>query len=252
MKIILAFVTLVGLSAAAPLVPTARLVALERVDDHTPPAPTVDPAKCPQCINLMIGALDAFVNAIGNGGILGGCSQLCGYVPLQSEYYVCQALCDAVGIEELIRVLNSTDPDPIYACEEIKVCPISDTAAAKITDVVVDPITAPFGATFWVNMSFTILNTTGTAIVQIWTIPPHSDGKSDISETGFLVETPPGDYRVSFEYATKGDSSQFWPGVYNSTLFLCEGYCASAGIHKHQYMLDQRQNVLFTITKAEE
>lgn len=231
--------------ASAALTP--KNVELTRIGEPLPPR--VDPKRCPECVNLMIQALDVLVNAIANGGVIGGCQDLCGYLPDRVEAYACSALCVTVGVEELVKALNGTDPDPIYACEAIGICPTTDTARANITSYVVDPKVAPMGSTFYVNMTFTIFNTTGTAIVQIWTIPPNSHGKADISETGLLIETPPGDYRVSFEYDTKGDSSQFWPGVYNSTLWLCEGYCASAGIHPHQYILDQRDSVLFEITK---
>jgi hypothetical protein len=58
--------------------------------------------------------------------VLGGCSDLCSYLPTQLEATVCNLLCDVVGIEAFIDLVTDADPDPIWLCEEVDVCPISD------------------------------------------------------------------------------------------------------------------------------
>lgn len=80
-----------------------------------------------------------------DAGVLGGCSDLCGLLPNQVEATVCDLVCAVVGIEGFIdlvegafRILSSAqtaqltfvvvdaDPDPIWICEEVDVCPIND------------------------------------------------------------------------------------------------------------------------------
>lgn len=238
---------LIGSSVASSLVP--QIIGLERTAIK-PITPGAKPTECPTCINMMAQVLDAFWDAVGNGGIIGGCEQLCGYLPRESEWVACSAICIYAGIEEMVRVLNSTDPDPVYMCEEINICPISDTAAAAIESVVVDPPTGPLGTTFYINMSFAIINTTGTGFMQMWAVPPNTPYEDGLGEEAFLIELGPGQYKVSFSLPTS-DKQVEWPyGVYNCSVWLCEGYCDS--IHKHQYVMASQQNLLFTLTKKDD
>eukprot|EP01116_Phalansterium_solitarium_P003759 TRINITY_DN14580_c0_g1_i1.p1 TRINITY_DN14580_c0_g1~~TRINITY_DN14580_c0_g1_i1.p1 ORF type:complete len:257 (+),score=103.52 TRINITY_DN14580_c0_g1_i1:140-910(+) len=241
------FVCLIGASAATGIVPT--LLSIDRVGPKAI-APTAKPTDCPSCINLMIQFLDTFFDAIGNGGIIGGCEQLCGYVPLESEWAVCSAICMYVGIEEMVKFINVTDPDPVYMCEAINICPVSDTAAARINSVVVDPTTGPLGTTFYINMSFSIINETGTGYMQMWAVPPKTPYDDGLGEEAFLIEVPPGDYKVSFSLPTSDTQVDWLLGTYNCSVWLCEGYCDS--IHKHQYVLATQGNLLFTVTKKQD
>lgn len=58
--------------------------------------------------------------------ILKSCSQLCGHLPKGVEQNICNIGCDLVGIGELVKLLNQTDPDPIFYCELVKECPFID------------------------------------------------------------------------------------------------------------------------------
>jgi len=237
---------IVGITAAsnALAVPKPRLSSIERIDAV---APASDPKMCPVCINFMIQSLDAFVDAIGNGGVIGGCEKLCGFLPKEIEFGVCSAICIFAGVEELVRVINTTDPDPIYVCEEINICPISDTSAAKIDVVTVNPTIGKLGTTFFINMTFTIINETGTGVLQMWAVPPNTPFDDGLGEEGYMIELPPGNYRVSFELPTSDGNVDWLYGTYNCSVWLCEGYCDS--IHKHQYLLAMQGDIYFTIEK---
>lgn len=247
-SIVVVFACLLGASAASS-VARPNLLSVERVGQHVF-APQVNPSECPTCINFMIQALDSFVDAIGNGGVIGGCEKLCGYLPKEIEFGICSAICIYAGVEELVKVINVTDPDPVYVCEAINICPETDTAAARINSVVVDPTTGPLGTTFYINMSFTIINATGTGVLQMWAVPPNTPYDDGLGESGFLIEVPPGDYKVSFELPTSDKSVDWLLGTYNCSVWLCEGYCDS--IHKHQYQLAHQDNLYFTVTKKPE
>jgi len=190
----------------------------------------------------MIDGLDALVDAIANGGILGGCEQLCGYLPNKEEFAVCDAICSIVGVEVLIRALNVSDPDPVYVCEEIKICPWTDTAKAKITQVETIPASGPIGTTFDITMFFDVISETGTTILELWVIP--EDKKIDpFGAVGVGVDIKPGNYSIEFKLDTK--QMDLPAGFYNSSVWICEGYCAST--HPHQYILDMAPTN-FTVT----
>jgi len=250
MRCTLILVAFVAYAAAG----TAQLRSITRLGDAPKqvalPTANADPKMCPTCINIMIQGLDAFVDAIGNGGVIGGCEDLCGRLPRESEFVVCSALCIYVGVEELVKAINVSDPDPIYVCEEIKVCPISDTAAAAILSEVVAPTTGPLGTNFWINVTFQIINETGTGTIEMWCVPPGTPYDDGLGEEGLLINLPAGMYEANFELPTSDKQVQ-WPlGTYNSSVWICEGYCDS--IHKHQYPLAHVSDLLFTVTKKPE
>jgi hypothetical protein len=70
---------------------------------------------CETCISFMVDAINILLNAILNGPLLGECADLCGYLPLQIEAEVCNALCDIVGLEAFIKIITLADIDPIWA-----------------------------------------------------------------------------------------------------------------------------------------
>jgi len=238
-----------GASAASAVAPT-KLLTLERIGQHKfAPMPAAKPKECPTCINFMIQSLDTLVDAIANGGVIGGCEKLCGFLPKEVEFAVCSAICIFAGVEELVRVLNTTDPDPIYVCEEINICPISDNSAASIDSVIVEPSSGPLRTTFWINMTFTVINATGTGVLMMWAVPPNTPFDDGLGEEGYMIETPPGTYRADFEIPTSDGNEDWVFGTYNCSVWLCEGYCDS--IHKHQYIMAMEGDLYFTITKKD-
>merc|ERR1712199_148756 len=186
---------------------------------------------CPMCVKFFDDSLDILLNVILNGGVLGSCSELCGYLPQQLEAEVCNILCDIAGLMAFVDLLQEADPDPIYLCESIdKTCPINDNAKANITELAVTPTMGQQGTTF----------TVGTGELSLAFQPPQGDGQS-CGTANLLVETPPGIYQIEGQLATNMPSMQepFNPGMF------CEGTCGSKW--PHSFILSRRQTT-FTIT----
>jgi hypothetical protein len=68
---------------------------------------------CDLCINFALVAINDLLNIILNSGIITGCSDLCTKLPNKYEADVCDVLCDAVGIDEFIKILEKDDIDPV-------------------------------------------------------------------------------------------------------------------------------------------
>jgi len=189
--------------------------------------------------------IDILLQIIANGGVIGGCSDLCGYLPTELEATICDLLCDYVGIEAFIAAINAADPDPIWICMEIDICPINDNAKGSITAASIVPSQGAAGTMFNVPVSYTITSTTGTAQLLVLANPP--DGSFPFGEYELLIEQPPGNYKVVFQLdSTPSESEPMNPGVYNTTVLLCEGSCGS--IHSHSYTMDEKI-LSFTITQ---
>jgi len=202
---------------------------------------------CPICVNFMDQALNALINIILNVGVIGSCGELCAYLPNKIEATVCDLLCDYVGIEEFIKIIDKEDPDSIAICEDmIPVCPIHDDGAANITSVVVSPPSGPQGTTFDISMEFTVTNETGTGEIVIDVFPPDAFpmGDGELNE-GFK----PGNYAVRFSLqANPSEQEPFTPGVYKVELAVCNGECGAEGIHPHSKLLSKYVSQ-FTITQ---
>jgi len=209
------------------------------------PAPDADPKLCPQCVNFMIDAMTILIDAIGNGGILGNCNDLCGLLPRRPEFVFCDALCYYVGIEALVWALNKTDPDPVFLCEEVDVCPIAKNATGNITSASVVPQTGTIGTTFEFTMVINITSALGTGIGDLTIQPP---GKNlPFSFDYLLIGYPVGSYTIPFKVQAEDSETENWPvGNYTATLSICEGFCGST--HKNQYIIDHK-DVTFNIIK---
>lgn len=203
-------------------------------------------SECLDCIDVMIQIIDILVNALANGGVIGSCTDLCGYLPYQVEFIACDLLCSYAGIEVFIQLLNAVDPDPIYVCEGINICPVNDNARAKINSLDVYPKAAPGGTTFNFTAVFTVTNQIGTGDINLTVFPP--DGSFPVGGDDFVVNVAPGVYKITFQLSTEPtETDPFFPGVYNTTLSICEGLCGST--HPHSFTLDQK-SIQFTITNS--
>lgn len=67
------------------------------------------------------------------------------------------------------------DPEPIFLCEELRLCSVNDNARGNISSIVSAPKSAPIGATVTVNVAFTVVNTIGTGQIVIEIVPPQGD-----------------------------------------------------------------------------
>ena len=81
---------------------------------------------CPTCIDEAVEAINVILNVILDEGIVESCQKLGDIVAnkTKSELIgtICNLACDAVGIDEFIRLIISFDLDPIWYCEMAHMC----------------------------------------------------------------------------------------------------------------------------------
>jgi len=213
------------------------------------PRPTdrvgADPAWCPTCVSFIAQTINQLLNIIANAGVIGGCADLCGLLPNQVEATVCDLICSVVGIEAFIDLVEDADPDPIWICEEVDICPYNDNAAANFVNIAVSPKSGPQGTQFSVDADFRVTNTIGTGEIDFIVIPPAQDGFV-FGGGELIVNVTPGRYAINIPVATEpSENEAFGPGSYQVQLFICEGACGS--IHSHSFQL-ATTSVNFTIT----
>jgi len=246
MQIVQGLIAILIITLVVPSAEAKKARAKGVTVNHVDKQPQIgdDPSLCPTCVNFMDESMDILLNIIANGGVIGSCEQLCGYLKTELEAVVCELFCDYVGIQAFIDVLDVVDPDAIFYCMEIDVCPIKDTAKGVINSMSVQPTSGPTGTTFNVNVKYQVTSEIGTGELAIVVFPP--DGSFPFGGGELLVDEADGTYPVQIQIPTQpSENEDFGPGVYNFTVALCEGTCGS--IHAHAFTLAQ-QNGQFTIT----
>jgi len=199
---------------------------------------------CEVCIGFMNQAISNLIDIIAQIGIGGGCAAVCGKLPSPWEQQICMVLCEIVGIEEFNNLVNDLDPDPIWICMEIDVCPYNKYAAGKVTSVKTSPSAGPMGTTFTVTAGYTITNTTGTGQIILAVIPP-SEGEP-FGWEGTIIGQAPGQYTISESFtANPSENEPFTPGPYQTLCEVCEGSCGST--HSGEFIIAQGSG-LFRIT----
>ncbi|XP_064603681.1 countin-1-like [Liolophura sinensis] len=210
---------------------------------------------CPTCIDFTGQAINTLLNIILNAGVVGTCGELCQLLEQktgsQALGAVCDILCDVVGIEEFIKLIEKADLDPIYFCELLKVCPIFDNGDAKITMLSVTPSRGPQGTTFVVDLEFVSKNGTGTGQIDLEILAV--DGLP-LGDAFLNKQSPPGTYGLKFNIKAEPDPNcdptqqeceQWLPGNYVVKVAVCNGECGSA--HPHSKIYDQN-STNFTLT----
>jgi len=212
---------------------------------------------CPTCVQFTDQALDALLNIILNGGVVGTCGTLCSALEQktgsQALGAVCNILCDLAGVEEFIKLIQAADLDPIYFCELLKTCPINDNGDATITELKVNPVSGPQGPR---TISFTINSKNGTGTGQLILAVETVDGIP--VEDGLLLKAEnatafpiPQAFKLKAEPSadcdpTQGPCEMWLPGNYSVRVDVCNGECGSK--HPHSKIYD-RKMVTFTITQ---
>ncbi|XP_062617063.1 countin-1-like [Saccostrea cucullata] len=228
-----------------------RKVSMTRINSQ---ATKVGVDLCPTCINFTSQTIDILLNIILQSGVVGTCGALCNALAQktgsQALGAVCNILCDIVGVEEFVKLVEKADLDPIYFCELLKACPIKDDGDAKITSMTVSPTSGPQGV-FEIDLEYESKNGTGTGeiILECKTV----DGIP--VEGGFLAqEQPAGQYSQKFNLKAEPDPQcdptqqpceQWLPGNYTVKIFICNGECGSQ--HPHSQIYDTSE-VTFTLT----
>lgn len=169
--------------------------------------------------------MDQLIQIILNGGVLGSCSALCGQLSNEIEATACNLLCDYVGIETFVKVLQYEDPDPIYVCQLIDICGHVNGGKANMTSVTVAPASGPQGTTFAIRAAWSVTSPTGPGGLNIVVIP---QGGMPISGGSFIEGQAVGNYDAQFTLkATPSEQEPFSPGAYQVQIALCEGDCST-------------------------
>jgi len=200
---------------------------------------------CATCIEFMDKAVNELLELL-LGGVLTGCKDLCENLPNKVEAVVCVFLCEIVGFEEFVNLVQDVDPNPIWLCEELDACATNDKAAAKITKVTLAPAQGPTGTNFTMTTDYTVTNEIGTGELGLIVWPPANEG-FPMGGGWIIIDQQPGHYSTSVSFVAKPQQYDPWgPGLYNLTVTLCEGNCGSS--HAHAFELSQ-YNTTLRITK---
>jgi len=203
--------------------------------------------ECKICIDFMDEALQNLIEIIANGGIIGGCADLCSKaLANKSEILegVCNILCDIAGIDLFEKILSDVDPDPVWLCEEVRVCDYNDNDVANITSLSVQPASGKTGTKFTFDIEYDLITFSGIGSIGIVVFGPGA-----VADGGALLYYPAeGEYSGSFSLSTKPDSYNVWsPGSYEMQVAVCEGDCGCT--HDHNKVLTLA-SVNFTITNG--
>ncbi|KAK7104013.1 countin-3-like [Littorina saxatilis] len=232
---------------------------------HTPNSPhlsgfirsSVGLDLCPTCVEFTGEAINMLLNLILNAGIVGSCGSLCNALEQktgsQALGVVCDLLCDIVGIEEFVKLIQKADLDPIYFCELLKTCPINDNGDATITGLSIDPVKGPQGPR---TISFTLNSKNGTGTGELVLLVKTVDGMP--IEDSMLLKAEnatafPAPQSLSLKAEqdpncdpSQGPCEQWLAGNYTLMIDVCNGECGSN--HPHSKIYD-RKEVGFEITE---
>jgi len=216
--------TLLALTFLCIVVPYSLGLTISKIAPaQSKRSPKVD--WCDTCVELMNEAIDELLNAILNGGVIGGCEELCAFVPDPLAQAACNLICDYVGIDVFIDAVNDTDPDPIYVCQLMELCAEVNGGNATINSVIVEPKSGPAGTQFNISMYYTITSPTGPGLLSCVIIPPDA---FPFGGDDFVDGQAVGSYGIAFGLdSTPSEQEPFSPGSYQVQLAVCEGDCGN-------------------------
>jgi hypothetical protein len=199
---------------------------------------------CPTCVSIVGQTINQVLNIILSGGVIGSCGTLCALVAQEFPASVqgvinagCNLVCDYFGVTEFMNLVEKADLDPIWLCEEGKLCAVHDCnlpVCAEFKMLRIVPEKAPMGSTFQlVGVLNVIANqtSTGEQIVEILTSTGDVLGDGELVPGGWTA----GIYDLSWQVEIKNDESTqddpFEPGLYSVGMEVCEGQCGSKHSH---------------------
>jgi len=211
------------------------------VNNNFATMPTVD--MCPFCFDFTTDAEDEIITGIINGGIIGGCGDLCGYVTNPYLGEACYLVCTIVGIEAFVEAFNITDPDPIYICQLMDLCPVVTGGAVQSTKASAIPSSVSSGGNVNITYYYQVTSPTGPGLL---TISISSPGSEDLTGSQFTEGQPIGYYGIIWELSTTpSEQEPFSPGPYGVYLQVCEGDCTTVHPNGGVYASDKTS---FSIT----
>ncbi|KAL9652994.1 hypothetical protein ABK040_015509 [Willaertia magna] len=206
---------------------------------------------CPTCISLLDQTINQLVNIILNAGVIGSCGKLCGYLQSYGSLTVmaCNLVCDYLGVTEFIKIIENADLDAIFACQELRICPIHDCTLPQCAAFVnsrVIPQVVQKGSQFTAITQLQIFNQTGTGELEYGVEGPVTGDISggELVPAGFA----PGAYEIKVDVRVEDDQQNeviWFPGQYKFAFAACEGECGSK--HPHSRVLAESA-ALFNVT----
>jgi len=201
----------------------ASLRAVVTPNQKSAPAPKVD--LCPFCVQFMNNALDQILQIILNGGVIGSCDALCSQLPNQLEQVACNLICDYVGIEAFIDLVNYEDPDPIYICQVFDMCPEVDNGLVTINKTIISPAKGSQGTEFTLGIVYTVVSPTGPGLLTVYVQPPQD---MPLGDDEFTEGQAVGVYNISWKLNTSPSEQESWSsGQYQVQMAVCEGDCTN-------------------------
>ncbi|KAF0976965.1 hypothetical protein FDP41_004260 [Naegleria fowleri] len=215
------------------------------------PKPKGGFSLCPMCINLLDQTINQLLNIILQGGVIGSCGALCSYLSNFGSLTVaaCNLICDYLGVEEFIKLIQEADLDAIYGCQLVALCPVHDCklpVCAQFFNTRVVPQSAPKGTTFTAVSQLRVYNQTGTGELAFEVNGPVT---GDISGGELVAEGfSAGVFQIQVQIQAQDDPNNqvVWnPGTYEFVVAACEGECGSK--HPHSRILAEA-HALFNVT----
>ncbi|UJR12367.1 hypothetical protein I4U23_016544 [Adineta vaga] len=195
------------------------------------------PILCKECLNVANESINVLLQLILDTGILSSCQKLCRAVANKTGSLTLGLICDVACAAY---------------CEMAKLCPINDHGDAKITQFSLLPTTGRKGTTFTIDFTYVSINGTGTGELNIDISCPD---RMPAGAT-FLTEIKkPGTYTEKIDIKAQLDPrcdpfkepcEEWFPGIYNVTVRLCNGECGSK--HPHSAIYDTAKTS-FVLTK---
>ena len=179
--------------------------------------------------------MNALLNYVLNAGVVGGCGKLCENLPKGLERTACDIACDYVGIKAFVSLLEKADLDPVYFCQELKMCKYDDNGDGSVSGVQVSPASGEASTTFEAVMNVVVTNHTGAGEFN-FDVTPGPEGQP-VSAGSLYPELAPGAYSVKLSIDTSpGEDPQgfpidWTPGTYVVSGTFCMGEFGSDKPH---------------------
>lgn len=197
------------LSSASIILPNAAEASVNEVD------------LCPPCVTFAEENLADLYSIVTGKIVPKNCNDLCEVMNDSLSQQVCLFLCLDSGISTFIADIKKADPDSIYFCEILNVCPVANGGLANITNTYVIPSTGSLGTSFKIQLIINVTQATGTGQIAISVKPPAGSiqpfSQYYLNE-GFDI----GSYSAKFEIQT---NSSYPIGNYTASLQVCSGTC---------------------------
>lgn len=183
-----------------------------------------DAVLCRECVDFLDEAEGELLDLVIQYGISKGCA-ICGDLKSKPEQEVCGLLCEIVGIEAFVKILRSSDIDPIYVCSELGSCPRNTCVndCTTIQSMTIVPPSGPLGTKFNVTVTIQALNNTGTGTTWMtWHCPTSGETGTKVLNTGFSRGST---IVVSQVIDTQQDACLYSPALYSVLAVNCAYDC---------------------------